>query len=363
MIAVVVISSSLLFLVIHSVMTEAFLLLGMTMISTSFLLVMNKEKNDKKNYDLLFFLGCVISMLTKGPVGIVMPCLSIPFYLSYNQEWKKFFQKFPLIYGGIFFILAAFPWFFFAEKNYPGFLKYFFLGENLGRFIESGWQGDRYGKAHHVMFGMIWVFFIATTLPTISALFIKPKTIAKTFIYELKNDRDFQFFFLSFLLPMILLTFMRNMIGTYPVYVLTPFSILMARILAKIKWEKFVYFLSYLTISIYLIAIVILAFLPAEIHQKINYQSYLLDQIPTKNYQIYYLDDKRKIFTIYWQTKDKVKILDKNSFDLINVTNPTPIYVLSDSDIYDRLSKTQKSKLKNLACTKNNRACLYEFIR
>jgi 4-amino-4-deoxy-L-arabinose transferase-like glycosyltransferase len=358
--SVVILSSSMLFYALHFVMTEAFLLLGMTMISCSFLLVMRQEKF----YDLLFFLGCVISMLTKGPVGIVMPCLAIPIYLTRSHEWEKFFQKFPLICGSIFFICATLPWFLLAEKNYPGFLNYFFLGENFGRFMKAGWNGDRYGHAHHVAFGMIWLFFITLSIPTIFALLIRPREIKKTFLVEFKSDKNFQFFVWSFLMPMILLTFMRNMIGTYAIYSLIPFSVLMARIFSKIKWEKFLYFLSCTTIVLYCLAIVFFSLKPSALTQALNYQSYLVDQIPDKDYQLYYIADGRMIFSLYWASKDEVKIINSNNFfEAVNLKNSKPSYLLGDSQIFDKWPVDQREKFKKLTCIKINRSCLYELIK
>ncbi|MBU6140630.1 MAG: glycosyltransferase family 39 protein [Proteobacteria bacterium] len=357
--SVVIICSTFLFYALHSIMTEAFLLLGMTMITTSFLPTMRGEQKDS----LIFFLGCVIAMLTKGPVGIVMPCLAIPIYLTMTREWGKFFQNFPIICGSIFFIAATLPWFLLAEKNYSGFLEYFFLGENFGRFMKSGWEGDRYGNAHHVPFGMIWFYFTLTMLPPLLALVIKPKQITKTFFKELKADKDFLFFTTSLLAPLFLLTFMSNMIPTYPVYSLTSFAVILARILTQIKWDKFIYFLCYLTIVFYGILIVTFAIKPEFLLEKLNSQAYILSKIPQKEFQLYQIGEGKSIFTLYWATEDKVKIVTKEKFfETIDRKNPLPIYAIGGGYIYDQFSPQEKSQLKIIFCTKKRRNCLYELI-
>ncbi len=357
--SVVIISSTFLFYVLHSIMTEAFLLLGMAMITTSFLPTMRGEQKDS----LIFFLGCVVAMLTKGPVGIVMPCLAIPVYLTITREWKKFFQNFPIICGSIFFLAATLPWFLLAEKSYPGFLEYFFLGENFGRFMKSGWEGDRYGNAHNVPFGTIWIYFALTMLPPLLATIAKPKKVAGAFIEEIKTDKDFLFFAISLLAPLLLLTFMRNMIATYPIYSIVPFSIILAKILTRIKWEKFVYFLSYLTIIFYGILIAAFAIKPANLEERLNSHAYILDKIPQKDFQLYYLGDIRAIFTLYWATEDKVKIVTKdNFFETIDRNNPLPAYAIAGGYIYDQFLPEEKARLKTIICTEKRKTCLYELI-
>jgi 4-amino-4-deoxy-L-arabinose transferase-like glycosyltransferase len=122
--SVLTISATLICYTLPSVMTESFLLLGMTMISCSFWLQINSDKI-KNFYGYCFFIGSAIAMLTKGFVGIAFPGLAIFIYLLISKRWREFFQKFPIIVGATIFIGLSLPWFILAEKGYPGFLEYF----------------------------------------------------------------------------------------------------------------------------------------------------------------------------------------------------------------------------------------------
>ncbi|MBM3579178.1 MAG: glycosyltransferase family 39 protein [Alphaproteobacteria bacterium] len=348
LISVLILASSLLFYALHSVMTEAFLLLGMTLISCSFILAEWP----------LFFLGCIVAMLTKGPVGIVMPCLAIPVYLTLTKSWKNFFRDFPFVRGALIFLAATLPWFYLAEKNYPGFLEYFLLGENFGRFAKSDWEGDRYGNAHRVMFGAIWYFFAASVMPALLALFLRPRQIFFSFVAEARQDKNFLFFALSLAIPLILLTFMCNMIMTYAIYSLVPFAIVLARILVKIKWEKFSYFLGYTTITLYTFAILAFLAKPKILLEHLNQQAYLISQIPEKNFELFALGEARTSFTLYWQTRDKLKIVNAQNFEQVNPHS----YLVDTSASYLKLTSKQKSQLKEITCTIKHRACLYEKI-
>lgn len=367
-ISVLVLSSCFLFYSLHSVMTEAFLLLGMTMITLSFWMQIESEK-PKNIYGYLFFFGCVIAMLTKGPVGIVMPCFPIFIYLIISARWNELFKKFPIFLGTIIFIGLGLSWFVLAENKYPGFLQYFFVGENFDRFTKSGWEGDRYGNPHKVPFGAIWFFFIVSTLPVIFLLFSKPKEIIKTFFEKIKNgDQLFWFFFISLIAPLVVLTFMRNMIITYAMYSLVPFVVLVSIIIAEKNWYKFSSFLAYFTISIQCVAIIVMLINPIALAERVNYEAYLIKHIPKealeeKDFTLYYIGTDDGIFSLKWYARDRVKLLleENNYADFLNIPGSVK-YVIGDEPKYLRLPQQYQKKLHKIICTKKRQTCLYEAV-
>ena len=46
------------------------------------------------------------------------------------------------------------------EKNSPGFIDYFVVGEHFLRFIDSSWTGDKYGFPKQQPIGIIWIFYL-----------------------------------------------------------------------------------------------------------------------------------------------------------------------------------------------------------
>jgi hypothetical protein len=95
----------------------------------------------------------------------------------------------------------------------------------------------------------------------------------------------------------------------------------------------------------------------------LNYQAHIIDQIPQKNFQLYYLADSRPIFTLYWKTKDTVKLLtEENFFEIIDLKNSLPGYVIGDGYVYDNLPKKEQEALKLITCTNQRKACLYELL-
>jgi 4-amino-4-deoxy-L-arabinose transferase-like glycosyltransferase len=366
-ISVLILVSCLLFGSLHSVMTEAFLLLGMTTITFSFWMQIQSEK-PKNIYGYLFFVGCVISMLAKGPVGILMPCLPIFVYLVLSSRWRELFQKFPIFSGTILFIAFGLSWFVLAEIKYPGFLEYFFVGENFSRFSNAGWSGDRYGVAHKVSTGMIWVFFTIGTFPVILLLF-KPKTIFKTIleIVKDKNSRQasFYFFFLSLIIPLVILTFMRNMIVTYAMYGLVPFAVIVAIIIAEKKWYNFAYFCAGFTIIIHGAAIAASLIHNPILEERLNFQEYLIKQIPEKilkadDFTLYYIGRDDGVFALKWYTKERVRFLNEDNFMQNLESDKLEKYIIARDLEYSILPKEYQVKLEKISCAKGHKTCLYK---
>ena len=355
-------SCTLIFYILSSVMTEAFLLLGITMISCSFWLQINSDK-PKNFYGYCFFLGSVIAILTKGFVGIVFCAFSIVIYLCIAKRWKEFFTKFPILVGTTIFVGLSLPWFILAEKAYPGFLEYFILGENFQRFINPSWQGDRYGHAHEVFFGAIWIFFIITTLP-VWLIVVKHFSFAKNFL-----QKKYSFLTISFLAPMFILTFMRNMIGTYVIYALVPFCILISIIISEKKLSNLALNLAYFTFAIHLFLIIIFYYAkPTFLAKKINHEIFLTEPIlqiaDINHFKLYVLlNNTKKIFGLYWFSKDKIKIIQPE--DILSIAAQTDFnlkFLIIDSGSYQKLTSKQQEVLNQLQCVSERDKCLYEII-
>jgi 4-amino-4-deoxy-L-arabinose transferase-like glycosyltransferase len=373
MVSAISLLASLIFYVLQSIMTDAFLLLGMTITTISFILQI-EDKKPKSIFGYLFFIGCAISVMTKGPVGLIMTGLPIFIYLIISKRWYEFFTKFPIMIGTILFLLLSLPWFILAEKRYSGFLEYFLIGENFNRFANSGWQGDRYGSAHKAPFAMIWLFFIASTIPVTFTIFFKPKKIFNSLIVDLRNKNQVSLFMMiSFLVPMIILTFMQNMIGTYVIYSLVPFIIIISRLISLNNWqEKTINLIASLTIFINLVLLILFLIKPPFLVEKINYQAFLIDSIKSdlsKGSPLYYIrfdNPRRDLFSFYYYSRDNLKILSKANeinqfFNQIKKTNDQKIFlVISDKD-YKKLNKKQKSSLSSeISCIKKDQWCLYQ---
>lgn len=87
-----------------------------------------------------------IGFMTKGPIVLVMVGLPVLIWSLLFRRWQDLrTQQWYL--GITLFGLMVAPWFIAAELRSPGFLRYFFINENLLRFVVHEY-GDRYGNGH-----------------------------------------------------------------------------------------------------------------------------------------------------------------------------------------------------------------------
>jgi len=184
----------------------------------------NRLKFDQFGLWLMLGVGAIAKGLaTWALIGLPM----MLFWLFMPKEVVFAHIKRIWFWPGVFVSLGVvLAWYVPAEIYYPGFLKYFIVGEHFQRFLDPGWKGDMYGTAHRAAIGMIWVYWvmsIAVWLPI--------------FIYNLKKDRpllnqsldvDKRWLWAWVLAPLLFFTFSRNIIWTYTLTALPAFSILVA---------------------------------------------------------------------------------------------------------------------------------------
>jgi len=112
--------------------------------------------------------------------------------------------------------LIAIPWYVLAEWQTPGFLKYFFFGEHIQRFLTPQWSGDLYGHPHLQPRGMIWAFLTISLLPWSGV-------VAAVLVYRRTHVRDMLreapcWFWVALvwgLAPALVFTFARNIMWPY----------------------------------------------------------------------------------------------------------------------------------------------------
>lgn len=145
-----------------AVLTDAFLALGITLSMVSFLLA---PRDPRPLWRHGFFIGLAIGLLAKGPLALALTAGAIVPWMLWHRNARAQLRALPWA-GGIALTLAlVLPWYVAAELKTPGFLRYFIIGEHFLRFVDPGWEGDRYGSAHQRPYGGIWLDWLLATLP------------------------------------------------------------------------------------------------------------------------------------------------------------------------------------------------------
>jgi 4-amino-4-deoxy-L-arabinose transferase-like glycosyltransferase len=110
-------------------MTLAFLV---TLVMVSFWFAQAAEFR-RPGLDILMFLAMGLATITKGPVGFLLPLLSIAAYQALRGKLREL-KRLRWGPGCAVFLAAVLPWFISVSMRYPDFPRYALLEESLVRF-------------------------------------------------------------------------------------------------------------------------------------------------------------------------------------------------------------------------------------
>ncbi len=96
----------------------------------------DQPKNQGRWY-LAFWIFGGLAVLTKGPVGIVLPGLIILVFLLYVGNLKAVLREIQILKGGLLFLAIAIPWFVLViQANGEAYIDAFFGYHNFDRFTQ-----------------------------------------------------------------------------------------------------------------------------------------------------------------------------------------------------------------------------------
>lgn len=91
---------------------------------------------------ILFFFFCALATLTKGPLGLLLPLISVFIFLGIRKELKFIFCL-ESLWGLLFFCLTAIPWYWFIYKEFgQSFIQEFFINDHWRRLLEAEHLGN-----------------------------------------------------------------------------------------------------------------------------------------------------------------------------------------------------------------------------
>ncbi len=70
-----------------------------------------KATGADRNFLWLFYIGMAFAMLTKGPIGVIIPLLAVIPYLTLTRQWKAYFSEGKPVVGWLLWTLIAAPWY------------------------------------------------------------------------------------------------------------------------------------------------------------------------------------------------------------------------------------------------------------
>ncbi len=228
--ALILLTGVLFYIASATVMTDMALAFGTTLSMVAFWQALKPPDGQKWKY--LFFVGLAIGVLGKGPIALILAGFPLFLWTVIGKRFKEVWQKLPWISGTLLMLAIAAPWHILAELKTPGFLNYYIVGEHFNRFFVKSWTGDLYGYAHAEPIGFIWFFWLVATLPwslwLIGILSSRAREWRTLFTSE---DGWVLYLLLWALSPLLIFTFSRNIIWTYPLPGIPPFALLLGNFL------------------------------------------------------------------------------------------------------------------------------------
>ena len=102
-----------------------------------------RRDGDKARSNLaLFYLGCGVAFLAKGPLGVILPTITLVATLIFTSKPLEI-RKFGLWWGVPLFLFVAAPWFIYMYRTHGyAYVEEFFLRRNVQRYFTNRWEHD-----------------------------------------------------------------------------------------------------------------------------------------------------------------------------------------------------------------------------
>lgn len=330
------------------VSTDMALTFSVTLVMLSFWETVSGNKHRYWKY--LFFIGISLGLLAKGPIIAILTFPPIFVWVWINKYFKRVWLLFPWFIGIGIIITLAFSWYYLAEKQSPGFVDYFIIGEHFKRFFDSTWRGDKYGFPKSQPFGMIWVFLFLFALPWIQMIVLK---IAKNKAV-IKNNPWLIFLLLWLAWTPLFFTISKSLIHPYIMPVMVPLALLVV-----FWWKSLKYKQGALTLTIAIILLAFGVFGYARISNKLkfyeNTDKYLVERIPNES-RIFYLGNKSYSGQFY--SKGKLEAIQLS--ELRAYINQKKAFVLLIKD-RDRFKIPETIMIHLDSIDGNNRKTIFRF--
>ncbi len=150
-----------------------------------------------------------------------------------SRRWDLL-RGWPYFSGSLIFLGIAVPWFWLAEVENPGFLRYFVVEEHLRRFFDPDFR-DPFGNPHRQPLGLVWVHWLCCWVPWQCLLIAFPLRSWAYFRNLLARRDSWGWLFLfTALVPPLIFTPSRSITAPYPLPAVGGIALLLGPLLAGI---------------------------------------------------------------------------------------------------------------------------------
>ncbi|MGE0020474.1 MAG: ArnT family glycosyltransferase [Draconibacterium sp.] len=180
---------------------------------------------------VLAFVGVGLAMLSKGPIGAVLPFLTVLIYLLAEKDSRQLFHPKWLL-GMLIVLVLISPSLLHLYKSFGASgLKFYFIGNNIGRIT-----GEVAGSSNDYIFYLhtfLWAF-----LPWTPVVILALVKMAKTRMIGL-DSRNFAIGMIgSVLILLLILSVAKGKAPNYFLITVAPFSVFAGWWLTEFNWLK-----------------------------------------------------------------------------------------------------------------------------
>jgi 4-amino-4-deoxy-L-arabinose transferase-like glycosyltransferase len=184
-----------------------------------------------KRYSL-FYAGMALALISKGLIGVVLPCAVVFLYILLTRQWTLFKEIVKSRVGILLFFIISIPWFISVCVINKDFFHFFFFQEH---FI-------RYTTKIHDRYGPIWYFVPILILGVMPWTGFIPSALRSLFnIRSINNEHEKRaliFLYLWILVIFIFFSLSNSKLIPYIVPVLPPLAVIFACFLNKILVDE-----------------------------------------------------------------------------------------------------------------------------
>jgi 4-amino-4-deoxy-L-arabinose transferase-like glycosyltransferase len=98
------------------------------------------HRSEGKSWRWLFYSSMALAVMTKGPIGILVPSLVALIFLWIRGLTIEELRKLRPLAGLALVMAVAAPWFIAVALMMPGFVEFYFVGEHFRRFFEASYS-------------------------------------------------------------------------------------------------------------------------------------------------------------------------------------------------------------------------------
>jgi 4-amino-4-deoxy-L-arabinose transferase-like glycosyltransferase len=202
-------------------------------LSCTLLFFITGTQSKDKSRNVFFFLSYIsagLAFLTKGLIGLAFPVMIIGAWIVLQSRWD-ILKKIKLVPGLLLILGIILPWCILVQKDNPDFFHYFFVIQQVSRFLSVG----VFNNVAPIWFYLpvIFIGFLPWSLFLIQALWQH----CSHFIHHRKENETTLFLLLWIGIIFIFFSIPHSKIITYQLPIFPPLSLLVGNYLASI-WNK-----------------------------------------------------------------------------------------------------------------------------